>query len=129
MFYRPLLDEPDQRSGGLIFCNDDAMREPIHEGTNQGLDNEAVEVEDEEVPERKLETDFISEKDGHLAVSLNVPPRPRTYSERSIISLRNAIVDEPKIGRLFSFLQILTASFGAFAHGGNDVRYDTIRIF
>ena len=35
---------------------------------------------------------------------------------------REMIVDEPKTSRLFSFLQILTASFGAFAHGGNDVR-------
>jgi phosphate/sulfate permease len=30
--------------------------------------------------------------------------------------------DRPGIGRLFSFLQILTAAFGSFAHGGNDVR-------
>ena len=37
---------------------------------------------------------------------------------------REMIADEPKIGRLFKFLQILTASFGAFAHGGNDVRYE-----
>ena len=35
---------------------------------------------------------------------------------------RQMVVDEPKTSRLFSFLQILTASFGAFAHGGNDVR-------
>ena len=35
---------------------------------------------------------------------------------------RTMIADEPKTGQLFSFLQILTASFGAFAHGGNDVR-------
>ena len=41
----------------------------------------------------------------------------------SIFEARKLIVDEPKTGRLFSFLQILTASFGAFAHGGNDVRY------
>ncbi|CAF1636708.1 unnamed protein product, partial [Didymodactylos carnosus] len=31
--------------------------------------------------------------------------------------------DSVEISQIFTFLQILTAIFGSFAHGGNDVRY------
>ena len=36
---------------------------------------------------------------------------------------RESVNDKPETVALFSFLQILTAVFGSFAHGGNDVRY------
>lgn len=35
---------------------------------------------------------------------------------------RSTVHDQPEAAHLFSNLQILTAIFGAFAHGGNDVR-------
>lgn len=35
---------------------------------------------------------------------------------------RENVQDAPETYQLFSFLQILTAVFGSFAHGGNDVR-------
>ena len=48
--------------------------------------------------------------------------RVRSRGMSLLIEARKRVTDEPKTGKLFAFLQILTASFGAFAHGGNDVR-------
>ena len=49
--------------------------------------------------------------------------RARSRGMSLLMEARKRVTDEPKTGKLFAFLQILTASFGAFAHGGNDVRY------
>lgn len=46
-----------------------------------------------------------------------------TDCNNSLQALNTGNVEESKeISMLFSFLQILTAAFGSFAHGGNDVR-------
>ncbi|XP_074110305.1 na[+]-dependent inorganic phosphate cotransporter type III [Cotesia typhae] len=37
------------------------------------------------------------------------------------VDTQNHTEDNPEVAKLFSFLQVLTAAFGSFAHGGNDV--------
>lgn len=41
--------------------------------------------------------------------------------ETKRILARESVKDKPEAAALFSFLQVLTAVFGSFAHGGNDV--------
>lgn len=64
---------------------------------------------------------------------LNTFSSPQTYSAHSTSantdcnnSLQNLNTpdsgESEEISMLFAFLQILTAAFGSFAHGGNDVR-------
>ncbi|XP_057212769.1 sodium-dependent phosphate transporter 1-A [Triplophysa rosa] len=60
----------------------------------------------------------VGVSDGALAVEVGDAEGRTDSLEDDIDELE---IDKPEVATLFQFLQILTACFGSFAHGGNDV--------
>lgn len=122
--------------------NDKEVKEP-HEESNQTEDDkvtltlpsEAQVVPATKAPASELnnnqsssddvtfETKELIEEEG---ISEAQKEQAKSCGMSLLMEAQKRITDEPKTGKLFAFLQILTASFGAFAHGGNDVRYASI---
>ena len=93
----------------------EAQVAPATEGPTPELNN------DQSLPDNvTFETKELIEEEG---ISEAQKERARSRGMSLLMEAQKRVSDEPKTGKLFAFLQILTASFGAFAHGGNDVRY------
>ena len=77
---------------------------------------------------RSIEQD-AKETDKLAEVTEEVSERPASQNKDNQVEVKGeeedafARSDPPETTKLFSFLQILTAIFGSFAHGGNDVSH------
>lgn len=80
-----------------------------------------VEVEEKPVPAQAENVTRLSVVDLSNTNSKFNSVQSLANSEAQIIPMGKEMEND-KVSQLFSFLQILTAIFGSFAHGGNDVR-------
>lgn len=99
----------------LTLPSDEAQVAPATESSTPELNNDQSMSDN-----ATFETKELIEDEG---ISEAQKERARSRGMSLLMEAQTRVTDEPKTGKLFAFLQILTASFGAFAHGGNDVRY------
>lgn len=74
------------------------------------------------------EIDHVSESDMVVSEGYDTDPKDEDNvdsaddkQKKKRDDARNEVSDKPETAGLFTFLQVLTAIFGSFAHGGNDV--------
>jgi len=85
---------------------------------NAAVDND-IENDNENDNDNDKDNDNENDNDVKMTViSLTENPLEKAATEKAAM---DDIDDPPEAVQLFSFLQILTATFGSFAHGGNDV--------
>jgi len=118
-----MIDERERKKGGFTFGSEDNSRDPTPPrdvALENGKGRATTYSFSEDAPT----------SNGYAPASVDFQPPHLTKRSASSspsdkmmgIAGKMEIEEEtPEVGKLFSFLQILTATFGSFAHGGNDV--------
>ena len=112
------MKEPDEEHDQQV--EDDKVTLTLPSGTTaEASIGDLSQMPSDELPG---DTKELIQENGTAVPDEAQKVRARSRGMSLLMEARKRVTDEPKTGKLFAFLQILTASFGAFAHGGNDVR-------